>query len=71
MNIDELHKKTLKLEQQLEEEMAVKKSEVLMNKDLKDYNKKLEIQIGELVSINEKFLNRIIKLESIIDVLKK
>jgi len=71
MNIDELHKKTLKLEQQLEEEMAVKKSEVLMNKDLKDYNKKLEIQIGELVSVNEKFLNRIIKLESIIDVLKK
>ena len=51
-----------KLKQQLDEEIMVKRSEVLMNYDLKCYNKKLEIQINELVRINEDFLDKLAKI---------
>tara|TARA_R110000796_G_scaffold146209_3_gene262896 strand:+ start:624 stop:863 length:240 start_codon:yes stop_codon:yes gene_type:complete len=50
------------LKDQLEQEQAVKKSEVSMNYDLKCYNKKLEIQIKEISRINESFLDQLVKL---------
>ena len=66
----------LKLEEELadiklrlEEERAVKKSEVLMNYDLKCYNKKLEVQINELVRINENFLDTLVKLRLLVESL--
>jgi phosphotransferase system IIA component len=66
----------LKLEEELadiklrlEEERAVKKSEVLMNYDLKCYNKKLEVQINELVRINENFLDKLVKLRLLVESL--
>ena len=55
-------KELLNLKDQLEQEQAVKKSEVLMNYDLKCYNKKLEIQIKEISRINESFLDQLVKL---------
>lgn len=57
-----LEKEIAKLKQQLDEEIMVKRSEVLMNYDLKCYNKKLEIQINELVRINEDFLDKLAKI---------
>ena len=62
MNIEILKKEIKELELRLEAEVMVKKSEVLMNYDLKCYNKKLELQIQELVRINESFLDQIVKL---------
>ena len=55
------------LEDRLQMEISVKKGEVLMNADLKEYNKKLEISLKEVSKINERFLERIIKLQSIIN----
>ena len=40
----------------------VKKSEVLMNRDLKIHNEKLKLIIENLVEINEKFSLKIAKL---------
>ena len=57
------------LEDRLQMEISVKKGEVLMNADLKEYNKKLEISLKEVSKINERFLERIIKLQSIINQL--
>ena len=62
MNIEILKKEIKELELRLEAEVMFKKSEVLMNYDLKCYNKKLELQIQELVRINESFLDQIVKL---------
>ena len=62
MNIEILKKEIKELELRLEAEVMVKKSEVLMIYDLKCYNKKLELQIQELVRINESFLDQIVKL---------
>lgn len=61
--IKKLEQKVIDLNFELEQERAVKKSEVLMNYDLKCYNKKLEIQINELVKINESFLDELVKLK--------
>ena len=61
--IKKLEQKVVDLNFELEQERAVKKSEVLMNYDLKCYNKKLEIQINELVKINESFLDELVKLK--------
>jgi len=62
MDIEALQKKIDDLNLQVEAQKSVQKSEVLMNYDLKCYNKKLEIQIQELVRINESFLDQIVKL---------
>ena len=55
------------LEDLLKREISIKKSEVVMNSDLKEYNKKLEISFREVSKINERLLEKIIKLQSIIN----
>ena len=55
------------LEDLLKREISIKKSEVLMNSDLKEYNQKLEISFREVSRINERLLEKIIKLQSIIN----
>jgi hypothetical protein len=55
------------LEDLLKMERSIKTSEIMMNSDLKEYNKKLEISLKEISKINEGFLKRIIKLQSIIN----
>ena len=62
MEIPILQKKIEDLKLEIEALKSVQKSEVLMNHDLKCYNKKLELQIQELVRINESFLDQIVKL---------
>ena len=57
------------LEDLLKMERSIKNSEIMMNSDLKEYNKKLEISLKEVSKINEGFLKRIIKLQSIINQL--
>jgi hypothetical protein len=62
--------KDLEIKQLQEEIITLKNlrsSELLMNLDLKEYNKKLEIQIDKLIEINQEFLNRIVKLNTIIN----
>jgi hypothetical protein len=46
----------------LNSERLLRGSEILMNKDLKEYNQKLEIQIEKLLEINQDFLTKIINL---------
>jgi chaperonin cofactor prefoldin len=50
------------LKQRIDEEQAVKKSEVLLNKELLERIEKLNLQIETLLSINENFQNKIAKL---------
>ena len=57
------------LEGLLKLEISIKKSEILMNSGLKEYNKKLEISFREVSKINERLLERVIKLQSIINQL--
>jgi len=51
------------LKEQLQMEISVKNSEVLMNADLKEYNEKLQLTIDTLLKINEDFLIKISKLK--------
>jgi len=51
------------LREQLQMEISVKNSEVLMNADLKEYNEKLQLTIDTLLKINEDFLIKIAKLK--------
>jgi len=51
------------LKEQLQMEISVKNSEVLMNADLKEYNEKLQLTIDTLLKINEDFLIKIAKLK--------
>ena len=46
----------------LNSERLLRGSEILMNKDLKEYNQKLEIQIEKLLEINQDFLTKIVNL---------
>jgi hypothetical protein len=50
------------LNQKIQEEQMVKKSEVLLNLELLERIEKLNIQIETLLEINEKFQNKIAKL---------
>jgi hypothetical protein len=54
--------KIKELEELLTSERLLKNSEILMNKDLKEYNQKLEIQIEKLLEINQDFLTKIVNL---------
>jgi hypothetical protein len=62
MNEDK-DKKIQELKEQLQMEISVKNSEVLMNADLKEYNEKLQLTIDTLLKINEDFLIKISKLK--------
>lgn len=52
------------LEEQLEMETAVKKSEVGMNADLKEIITKLEIQLQSVVDINNQYAQKLAKLQN-------
>ena len=50
------------LEEQLQMQIAVKKSEVMLNKELLERIEKLELHKETLIEINEKYSNIISKL---------
>tara|TARA_R110000822_G_scaffold88654_1_gene205295 strand:+ start:3331 stop:3540 length:210 start_codon:yes stop_codon:yes gene_type:complete len=61
--------KDVEIQQLKEEIMSLKNlrgSEICMNADLKEYNQKLEIQIEKLIEINQDFVNKIVKLNTVI-----
>ena len=60
--LNKLKQENEELKLKLEEEIMVKKSEVLMYRDLKIHNEKLKLIIENLVEINEKFSLKIAKL---------
>jgi hypothetical protein len=62
--IDELQNKIKELEEKLEMEKAVKKSEVLLNKELQERIEKHQLHIETLIEINEKYSNIICKLRA-------
>jgi hypothetical protein len=61
--IEDKDKIIKELKEQLEMEIAVKNSEVLMNANLKEYNEKLQLTIDTLLKINEDFLIKIANLK--------
>jgi len=54
------------LKQRIDEELSVKKSEVMLNKELLERIEKLNLQIETLLSINETFQNKIAKLRQLL-----
>mgnify|MGYP003631806985 CR=1 FL=1 len=54
------------LKQRIEEEQAVKKSEVMRNKELLERIEKLNLQIETLLVINDSFQDKIAKLRSLL-----
>ena len=69
--IKKLNKKVLELEDSLSEEIAVKRSEVMLNKELKERIEKQEVIIENLSKINDDFLEKIkilrIKIKKLIN----
>ena len=62
LQIKELENKIKELRENLEMETMVKRSEVLLNKELHERIEKLELHIETLIEINEKYSNTIGKL---------
>jgi len=60
----DLNKKIEELESELLMEKMVKKSEVQLNKELRERIEKLELHIETLVEINEKYSDTIGKLRA-------
>jgi hypothetical protein len=54
------------LEEKLEMERLVKKSEVMMNADLKSQITKLELSLGVLSNLNSEFLDKLTHYKNII-----
>tara|TARA_R110002110_G_scaffold224081_1_gene437915 strand:+ start:86 stop:298 length:213 start_codon:yes stop_codon:yes gene_type:complete len=54
------------LEEKLEMERSVKKSEVMMNADLKSQITKLELSLGVLSKLNGEFLDKLTYYKNII-----
>jgi molecular chaperone GrpE (heat shock protein) len=52
------------LEEQVEMEIMVKKSEVQMNLNLKEHITKLEIQLQSVVDINNQYAEKLAKLQN-------
>lgn len=69
--IKKLEKRVLELEDILSEEIAVKRSEVMLNKELKERIEKQEVIIENLGKINDDFLEKIkilrIKIKKLIN----
>jgi hypothetical protein len=69
--IKKLEKKVIELEDTLSEEIAVKRSEVMLNKELKERIEKQELIIENLGKINDDFLEKIknlrIKIKKLIN----
>tara|TARA_R110000744_G_scaffold248251_4_gene364659 strand:- start:64 stop:300 length:237 start_codon:yes stop_codon:yes gene_type:complete len=70
-NIKQLETKVKELEDSLSEEMGVKNSEIVINRELKERIERQDLVIKTLHELNEKFLNKItdlrIKLKKLID----
>jgi chaperonin cofactor prefoldin len=60
----QMQQRIKQLEEQLEMEFSVKKSEVLINADLKDRITKLEIQLETVVDINNKYAEKLATLQN-------
>ncbi len=60
----ELENKIKELEEKLQMEIGVKKSEVMLNKELKERIEKFELHIETLIKINEEYSNTIGKLRA-------
>jgi chaperonin cofactor prefoldin len=60
--IFELKEQIRELEEKLQMEIMVKKSEVLLNKELSERIEKQELHIETLLNINEDYSNKISKL---------
>jgi chaperonin cofactor prefoldin len=59
-----LENKIKELEEQIQIEIMVKKSEVMLNKELLERIEKLELHKETLIEINEKYSNTIGKLRA-------
>ena len=59
----QMQQRIKQLEEQVEMEISVKKSEVLINADLKDRITKLEIQLETVVDINNKYAEKLATLQ--------
>jgi len=62
--IQELENKIKELEEKLQMEIMVKKSEVLLNKELQERIEKNQLHIETLIEINEKYSDTIGKLRA-------
>jgi chaperonin cofactor prefoldin len=65
--MEDKDKKIKELEDKLSEEIAVKKSEVILNKELLEKIEKQNLHINTLQEINEDYSNKIAKLKVIIN----
>lgn len=65
--MEDKDKKIKELEDKLSEEIIVKKSEVLLNKELLEKIEKQNLHITTLQEINEDYSNQIAKLKVIIN----
>jgi hypothetical protein len=59
-----LEQRIKELEEQLEMEISVKKSEVMLNKELQERIEKHQLHIETLIEINEKYSDTIGKLRA-------
>ena len=59
-----LEQRIKELEEQLEMEISVKKSEVMLNKELNERIEKYQLHIETLIEINEKYSDTIGKLRA-------
>tara|TARA_R100000988_G_C3986154_1_gene159854 strand:- start:689 stop:889 length:201 start_codon:yes stop_codon:yes gene_type:complete len=64
--MDDLHKKIEVLQEELATWRNLRGSEVEMNKELKEYNKKLELSLEYLIKVNEDLLSRVVKLRELL-----
>ena len=60
--IDQLKEKIKELEEQLHMEQMVKKSEAMLNTELKEQIEKLYLQVESILKINEEYAKKIVDL---------
>jgi len=64
--MDNLHKKIEVLQEEIATWRNLRGSEVEINKELKEYNKKLELSLEYLIKVNENLLSRVVKLRELL-----
>ena len=64
--MDDPNKKIEILQEELATWRNLRGSEVELNKQLKDYNKKLELSLEYLVKVNEDLLSKMVKLRELL-----
>lgn len=68
--IEDKDKKIAELESLLVQEKIVKESEVLLNKELLNKIKKLELHNDTLLSINDDYSQKIVQLQILLEKIK-